>query len=405
MNISNRLRSIGPGAMVAAAFIGPGTVTTASVTGAKFGYALVWTIVFSIVATIILQEMSARLGIVSREGLGEALREQFNSPLLSTLSIALVVSAIGIGTAAYETGNILGGAAGLAGITGISAHIWGPVMGLCAAALLWTGRYKLIEKALVALVTLMAVSFLIDAILIGPNVNALAAGFIPSVPSGSTFLITGLIGTTVVGYNLFLHAGSVQERWSGPGELPESRADTILSILIGGVITIAILVTAAAAFPVGTDISDVSKMADQIRPLAGPYATALFSIGLFAAGFTSATTAPLAGAYATAGAFGWDTDLKSTKFRSVWIIVLLIGVVFSAFGYQPVQAIVFGQVTNGILLPIVALFLIYIMNDRDILGKYVNDTAQNVLGVVVTLVVVWLGLRTLYTVGQGLGVF
>jgi manganese transport protein len=405
MNIIDRLRSIGPGAMVAAAFIGPGTVTTASVTGAEFGYALVWTIVFSIVATIILQEMSARLGVVSRHGLGEALREQFDNQVLSVFSIALVVSAIGIGTAAYETGNILGGAAGLEGITGISAQIWGPVMGICAGALLWTGRYKLIEKALVALVGIMALSFLIDAIVIGPDLGALAMGFVPSVPEGSTFLITGLIGTTVVGYNLFLHAGSVQERWAGPDELPESRADTILSIVIGGLITIAILVTAAAAFPVGTEIDNVSRMAEQIEPLAGPYATVLFSIGLFAAGFTSATTAPLAGAYATAGAFGWDTDLKSTKFRAVWGSILLVGVVFSALGYEPVEAIVFAQVANGILLPIVALFLIYIMNDRDILGDYVNDTTQNVLGIAVTLVVVWLGVRALYTVGQDLGVF
>ncbi|WP_266080333.1 Nramp family divalent metal transporter [Haladaptatus caseinilyticus] len=404
MNIIDRLQSIGPGAMVAAAFIGPGTVTTASVTGAKFGYALVWTIVFSIIATIVLQEMSARLGVVSRRGLGEALKEQFDNPALSTISIALVVSAIGIGTAAYETGNILGGAAGLEGVTGISANIWGPLMGLCAGALLWTGRYKLIEKALVFLVGLMAVSFVIDAIIIGPDLGSLAMGFVPSVPEGSTFLITGLIGTTVVGYNLFLHAGSVQERWAGPDELGESRADTILSILIGGAITIAILVTAAAAFPVGTQISDVSQMAEQIEPLAGPQATFLFGIGLFAAGFTSATTAPLAGAYATAGALGWDTDLKSTKFRAVWGSILLIGIVFSGLGYSPVQAIVFAQVANGILLPIVALFLIYVMNDRDILGKYVNSTAQNVVGVVVTLIVVWLGLRSLYGVAQSLGV-
>ncbi|SIR85155.1 NRAMP (natural resistance-associated macrophage protein) metal ion transporters [Haladaptatus litoreus] len=405
MNIIDKIQSIGPGAMVAAAFIGPGTVTTASVTGAEFGYALVWTIVFSIVATIVLQEMSARLGVVSRNGLGEALKEQFDNPVLSTVSIALVVSAIGIGTAAYETGNILGGAAGLAGITGISANIWGPLMGLCAGALLWTGRYKLIEKALVGLVALMAVAFVINAILIGPDLNALAMGFVPSVPEGSIFLITGLIGTTVVGYNLFLHAGSVQERWAGPDELGESRADTILSILVGGGITIAILVTAAAVFPVGTEISDVSTMAEQIEPLAGTQATVLFSIGLFAAGFTSATTAPLAGAYATAGALGWDTDLKATKFRAVWGSILLIGIVFSGLGLQPVEAIVFAQVANGILLPIVAVFLIYVMNDRDILGEYVNSTAQNVIGVVVTLVVVWLGLRSLYGVGQSLGVF
>lgn len=402
MGIVERLRAIGPGAMVAAAFIGPGTVTTASVTGARFGYALIWTIAFSVVATIVLQEMSARLGLVTREGLGEALRNRFDNPMLRYASVALVVSAIGIGTAAYETGNILGGAAGLETVTGISASLWGPLMGLIAGALLWTGRYKLIERALVGLVAVMGISFLIDAILIGPNLGAIAAGFVPTVPEGSAFLITGLVGTTVVGYNLFLHASSVQERWSGPEDLGECRTDTIASIVVGGLITLSILVTAAAVFPVGTEISNVGTMAEQLEPIAGTYAKIFFSIGLFAAGFTSATTAPLAGAYATAGALGWDRDLTSTRFRAVWVTILGVGVIFSAVGFSPVRAILFAQVANGVLLPIIALFLILVMNDRTKLDTYVNSTVQNVLGGLVTLIVVWLGVRSLLSIA---GVF
>ncbi|WP_254546155.1 Nramp family divalent metal transporter [Halomarina pelagica] len=397
MKLIERLRAIGPGAMVAAAFIGPGTVTTASVTGARFGYALIWTIAFSVLATIVLQEMSARLGIVSREGLGEALRGRFDSPALQYASVALVVSAIGVGTAAYETGNILGGAAGLATVTGVSASVWGPIIGLAAAALLWTGRYELIERALVALVAIMGVSFLVDAILIGPDLGALAAGFVPSVPEGSLFLITGLIGTTVVGYNLFLHASSVQERWDGPEDLGACRTDTVLSIVVGGLITLSILVTAAAVFPAGTRIEDVGRMAEQLEPVAGTYAKVFFSVGLFAAGFTSATTAPLAGAYATAGALGWDADLTSTRFRAVWMSILGVGILFSALDYSPVEAILFAQVANGILLPIVAVFLILVMNDHATLGRYVNSTVQNALGAVVTLIVVWLGVRSLLT--------
>ncbi|WP_211086492.1 Nramp family divalent metal transporter [Halarchaeum nitratireducens] len=398
MNGIERLRSVGPGAMVAAAFIGPGTVTTASVTGARFGYALLWTIAFSIAATIVLQEMSARLGLVSREGLGEALRGQFDNPVPSYVSVALVVSAIGIGTAAYEAGNILGGAAGLATLSGIPATVWGPVMGLVAGALLFTGRYELIERVLVGLVALMAVAFVVDAILIGPDVGALVAGFAPRVPGDSLVLATGLIGTTVVGYNLFLHASNVQERWSGPSDLPDCRADTVLSIVVGGLITMAILVTAAAAFPRGTAISDVGVMAQQLEPLAGPWAKYLFSVGLFAAGFTSATTAPLAGAYATAGALGWETDIDSPRFRAIWGTIIAVGIVASLVGGSPVQVIVFAQVVNGILLPIVALFLIYAMNDRDVLGDYTNSAAGNVVGGLVTLVVVWLGVRTLLSV-------
>ncbi|WP_193308788.1 Nramp family divalent metal transporter [Halorubrum halophilum] len=398
MSITQRLEAIGPGAMVAAAFIGPGTVTTASVTGAEFGYALLWTIAFSIIATIVLQEMSARLGLVSGEGLGEALRERFDNQIVEYVSIFLVVGAIGVGTAAYEAGNILGGAAGLATITGVSSTVWGVLMGLVAGALLYTGRYKLIERALVGLVILMALSFIASAILIGPEPGAIAAGFVPSIPSGSLYLITGLIGTTIVGYNLFLHASNVQERWSGPEDLGHSRVDTVLSIAVGGLITLTIMVTAAAAFEPGTQINDVGQMAEQLRPLAGPYAEVFFSIGLFAAGFTSATTAPLAGAWATTGALGWNSDMQSSRFRAVWGTILGVGVLSVVLGGSPVQIIVFAQVVNGILLPIVALFLIYAMKQDDLLGEYTNGPVANVLGAIVTLIVVWLGLRTILSV-------
>lgn len=396
--VVERLRSIGPGAMVAAAFIGPGTVTTASVTGADYGYALVWTLVFSIVATIVLQEMSARLGLVTGEGLGEALPEQFENDVPQWASVALIVAAIGVGTAAYEAGNILGGAAGLEVLTGVSANVWGPLMGLVAGALLWTGKYEYIEKTLVGLVGVMVAAFVLDAIIVGPDWRALAAGFVPGIPEGSLYLVTGLIGTTVVGYNLFLHASSVNDRWDGPADLPESRVDTVLSIAVGGVITIAIIVTAAAAFPRGTELENVGRMGEQLEPLAGTYAKWLFSVGLFAAGFTSATTAPLAGAYATAGALGWEEDLTSTKFRAVWGTILGVGIVFSGLGYSPVEVILLAQVANGILLPIVAVFLIYVMNDEDTLGEYTNGTLSNTLGALVTLVVVWLGVRTLLSI-------
>ncbi|VTT86173.1 Manganese transport protein MntH [Halorubrum sp. DM2] len=398
MNITQHIKAVGPGAMVAAAFIGPGTVTTASVTGAEFGYALLWTLAFSIMATIVLQEMSARLGLVSGEGLGEALRERFDNKIIEYVSIFLVVGAIGVGTAAYEAGNILGGAAGLATITGISSTVWGVLMGAVAGGLLFTGRYKLIERALVGLVIVMALSFVASAILIGPDLGAIAGGFVPSIPSGSPYLITGLIGTTVVGYNLFLHASNVQERWSGPEDIGYSRIDTILSITVGGLITITIMVTAAAAFEPGTQISDIGRMAEQLQPLAGPYAKLFFSIGIFAAGFTSATTAPLAGAWATTGALGWDSDLQSTRFRAVWGTILSVGVLSVLLGGSPVQIIVFAQVLNGVLLPIVAIFLIYAMNQTDLLGKYTNGTVTNVLGVIVGIIVVGLGIRTLLSV-------
>ncbi|MDG5760764.1 Nramp family divalent metal transporter [Natronococcus sp. A-GB1] len=398
MGIVDRLKAIGPGALVAAAFVGPGTVTTASVIGAEYAYVLVWTIAFSILATMVLQEMSARLGLISREGLGEALRDEFSNPLAKWASVLLVVSAIGIGTAAFQTGNIVGGAAGLATITGVSENVWGPLIGIVAGALLWSGNYKLIERVFIGLVAVMGGAFLLNAIMVRPDLGALAGGLVPTIPEGSAYLIAGLVGTTVVGYNLFLHASTVQERWDGPDDLAECRTDTIGMIVVGGLITTAIVVTAAAVFPEGTTIADVGEMADQLEPVFGGYALTFFAIGLFAAGFTSAMSAPLAGAYATAGALGWERDLKSTRFRAIWVTILSVGVVFSAVGFDPVQVIVFAQVANGLLLPIIALFLIYAMNNTELLGEYTNSTLQNVLGGLVTLVVVGIGVQTLYDV-------
>ncbi len=251
MGVIDRLKAIGPGALVAAAFIGPGTVTTASVIGAEYAYLLVWTIAFSILATIVLQEMSARLGLITQEGLGEAFRDEFDNPVPQAITVTLVVSAIGIGTAAFQTGNIVGGAAGLSTITGINENVWGPVIGLVAAGLLWTGNYKLIERVFVGLVGIMGTAFLLNALMVRPDLGSLTGGLVPTVPEGSAYLIAGLVGTTVVGYNLFLHASTVQERWDGPEDLAECRADTIGMIVVGGIITTAIVVTAAAVFPAG----------------------------------------------------------------------------------------------------------------------------------------------------------
>ncbi len=395
-----KVKSVGPAAVVTAAFIGPGTVTTSSLAGASFGYSLIWAMVFSIFATIVLQEMAARLGIVTRMGLGEALREQFENPIAKYISIILVISAIGIGCAAYETGNILGGALGLEAITGISMNIWGPMMGIGAFILLYTGNYKIVEKALIGLVVLMSLTFITTAILVSPNWGEIFKGmFIPSIPKGSVFIVMALVGTTVVPYNLFLHASAVQERWKDASGLKESRTDIFVSIILGGLISIAVIITASAAFfGTGIAIGSAGDMAKQLEPLLGQWAKYFFALGLFSAGLSSSITAPLAAAYATAGALGWERNLRDKKFRIVWMFVLIIGIVFSGIGLKPISAIIFAQAANGILLPIIAIFLLYVMNNKKRLDQYVNKGITNLLGSIVVLVAIGLGLRSILKV-------
>ncbi len=401
-----RIRNLGPGLLVAAAFIGPGTVTTASVAGASTGYALLWALAFSIIATMVLQEMSARLGIVSREGLGEALRTTFDNVVVKAVAIILVVAAITVETAAFQTGNITGAALGLEAVTGITPQIWAVVVGVSAFVLLASGAYQLIERVLVALVIVMSVVFLLTAIIVRPNVGDILAGvFAPGVPSGSLVTVVALIGTTVVTYNFFLHASSVQEKWpeSVPTDeaLAESRFDTIASIALGGLITLAIIVTGAAAFfGTSTKIESAGQMAQQLEPLLGPAAKVFFAIGIFSAGLTSSITAPLAAAYATSGAFGWGRDLRSWRFRAVWAVVLVFGTTLAALGTSPVQIIVFAQAANGILLPLIAIFLLIVMNRSDLLGDFKNGIVGNALGAIVVLVASGLGVWTLITVFQ-----
>ncbi|ERJ18809.1 Manganese transport protein mntH1 [Salinisphaera shabanensis E1L3A] len=399
-----RLQQFGPGLLVAAAFIGPGTVTTASVAGAETGYALLWALVFSIFATLVLQEMSARLGIVARLGLGEALRQSFDSPLLRWAVIVLVVVAIGFGTAAFETGNITGAALGLETIAGLSTRVWALIVGAAALALLATGHYKLIERVLVALVLTMSVVFILTAIIVRPDIGAILAGiFTPSLPQGSVLTLIALVGTTVVTYNFFLHSAAVQDKWprdvSTERALTESRLDSGLSIALGGLITLAIVITAAAAFfNSETAIEDAGQMASQLEPLLGPAAKWFFAIGLFAAGMTSSVTAPLAAAYAVSGALGVKPDLASHRFRAIWAAIIVIGMGFAWFGTKPVQAIVIAQAANGILLPLIAVFLLVVMNRRDLLGEHRNGLVGNLLGAFVVVVATGLGLYTLLSV-------
>lgn len=393
-----RFRAIGPGALTAAAFIGPGTVTTATLAGAGYGYALAWTLVFATVAAIILQETAARLGVVSRLGLGEAVMRRFeDSPSIKWAAAALIVSALFIGNAAYEGGNIAGAVLGVeAAAPGLAsrATIAGALASL-AGVILLLGGYRLIEKVLIGAVILMTLAFAAALFIIGPDWGALFKGAaIPSIPAGAFPIVLGLIGTTIVPYNLFLHAAAARKRWQGAEGLAEARFDARLSIGMGGVVSILVLSTAAASlFGSGLEITNAGDMARQLEPAFGADATYLLAVGLFAAGLSSAITAPLATGFAAAELFGFESDPSAPAFRIVAGSVLLVGALVAVTGTRPVEVILFAQIANGVLLPVIAVFLLYAANNRKLLGDHANGMLANLGGVLVTLIAAGLGIR------------
>nr|WP_256260032.1 Nramp family divalent metal transporter [Winogradskyella luteola] len=398
-------KNIGPGPLVAAAFIGPGTVTVCTLAGVNFGYALLWAMVLSVFATMVLQEMAARLGIVSQKGLSEVIREEIKNPITRGLAIILILSAIVVGNAAYEAGNISGGALGIQTIFGNPKIAIGNsdfallpiIIGAIAFVILYIGNYKVLEKTLVSLVILMSLAFLTTAIITKPNLLEIFKGMVvPKISEKSVLTIIGLIGTTVVPYNLFLHASLAKTKWREQSDLHHARKDTIIAVVLGGIVSMCIIVS-ASAIP-SQNISNAADLAKGLEPLFGINAKYFLSIGLFAAGITSAITAPLAAAYVASGCLGWKTNLKSARFRAVWIFILGLGVLFSSMGFKSIEIIKFAQIANGLLLPVIAGFLLWIVNKSSVLGTYKNSKLQNILGILILIITIFLGVKGILSV-------
>ncbi|WP_062060263.1 Nramp family divalent metal transporter [Aquimarina longa] len=399
--------NIGPGTWVTAAFIGPGTVTVCTLAGVQFGYSLLWALVLSIISCIVLQEMAARLGVVTQRGLSEVLKSQFDNKIIRGILIALILSAIFIGNAAYEAGNISGGVLGIStilesteGVSSIPKGYLSMGIGIIAFILLYIGNYKVLERSLIVLVLLMSIAFIVTAIVTKPDISMLFKGFVPDFSVDNVLTIVGLIGTTVVPYNLFLHASIVSEKWKSTEDLPEAKKDTIVAIILGGVVSMAIIVAGAAIQE--TEVNNAADLAKGLEPVFGSVAKYVLSIGLFAAGITSAITAPLAAAYVVKGCLGWKKGLKSKSFRAVWMFILLLGVIFSSLDIKSIVIIRFAQIANGLLLPVIATFLLWVMNQQNILGKYTNTWRQNLIGVFILIITCFLGFKGIWKVIQSL---
>ena len=410
-----RIKNVGPGALVAAAFIGPGTVTSCSVSGATAGYTLLWAMLLSVISVIIMQSMAARLGIISGMGLGEALRTKFTGTGARILIAILVIAAVFVGNIAYETGNLTGSILGIQAAVPATANptakiVLALVLGGIAFFLLFSGNYQRVENILTALVVIMGVIFLICAFAAKPDWSAVLSGLFGfKVPDGGDWMtVAALMGTTVVPYNIYLHAASASTKWGKADDkadaIANSRFDSVLSIGLGGIISMAIIICASATIhATGGTISSGADMAKALTPLLGNWATVIFGIGLFAAGISSALTAPLAAAFASSGILGWGEDMKKGRFKVFWIIVLAFGIFATCtLGASPTEIILFAQAANALLLPITGILLLIVANDTAIMKEYKNKTWFNVLVVLVIAVFVFIAARNMRAFISGL---
>ncbi|MBV5104476.1 Nramp family divalent metal transporter [Mammaliicoccus sciuri] len=385
----------GPGMIITASFVGPGTVTTMTQGGAGFGYSLLWAVVFSIIATIALQEMVARLALVTNEGLGEAIRDIFNQKLLKLITVWFSMIAVAVGCAAYISGDLLGTSLGASYLLGIPENYIAPVIGIVILLIGLSGSYGLIEKVMTVLVLIMGVIFITTVIVIQPDFGAVLKGaFIPSIPNGSLLTIIALIGTTVVPYNFFIHASSIHERFNGIKDLRIVRIDTIVAIGLGGLISAAILITAGTLIH-GKEVTSLVELSEPLKPVLGDFAPIFMSVGLFSAGLSSAIASPMGAAATISSCLRWKGGVKSKKYRLVFAIVIFIGIITSSLGFEPLEVLLIAQALNGIILPLIAILIFVILNKKNMMGKFANGIVLNIIGIFVVLVVSFLGVYSL----------
>ncbi len=383
----SRLTSIFFWSVISAAFIGPGTLATASAAGATFEFALIWALMFATIACIVLQEMAARISIITRLDLGKTMIENSKS----RVGVILVAFSVILGCAAYQAGNILGAIAGLELLTNISLTLLTLFVGLVAGLLLWFGSIKQIAQTLGVVVAVMGILFVIVALRIDVMMPSLLKGsFIPSIPPGSEWLILGLIGTTIVPYNLFLGSGIGQGQ-----SIKDMRFGLVISILLGGLVSIAILI-------VGTKMEEKASFATLAAVMGdnlGSWAKVMMAIGLFAAGLTSSITSPLAAAVIGKSIFDRDNQWnhKTRGYRIFWLGVLITGLLFGIMDVKPLPIIIAAQALNGLILPLIAFIIIIKANDIEMLNKeHINSLGLNILAIIILNLTFIIGLNNVF---------
>ncbi len=378
------LSSVVVWSVISAAFIGPGTVTTAVTAGSNYGLSLLWTVTFATFGCIVLQELSARITIASGLTFGESLLKKFG-PRHGKILQWLVGGSVILGCAAYEAGNILGAVAGLNLLTGAPGWLLTILVTIASAFILWVRGKDWLSNLMMLLVVIMGVAFAALAFSQEFSIAELAVStFTPTIPTGSEIVVLGLIGTTIVPYNIFIGAGISKGQ-----TIPLMRLGLVISVAIGGAITAAILIAGISI----DGFTSFGELAEAMRAQVGTWGMYALGLGLFAAGFSSAITSPFASSLIATTVFGLTSQWK---IRLVWAIVLLTGFAFGISGVKPVPVILAVQALNGLILPLITMYLIIIVNDRDIVPREkAHGSRYNIILMIILFAVVMIGLSNI----------
>ncbi len=400
INLKSRLKSImiflaivGPGIITANADNDAGGIATFSLAGSRFGYSLLWSLVPITISLIVIQEMAARMGAVTGKGLADLIREEFGVKTIFFIMTLLVIA--NAGTTAAEFAGI----AAAGEILGVSKYIAVPIGAILVWLLVVKGTYRIVEKIFFVSIAFYG-SYILSALMI-PGLDwgkAVAALAVPSFQMSAPYviLLIALIGTNITPWMQFYLQSSVAEKGIKARDYKYSKWDVIVGCITTDVISFFVIVaTAATLFKAGIIVENAGDAAVALAPLAGKYATTLFSFGLLNAALLGATILPLTTAYHVCEGLGWDAGLDkklkdAPQFYALFTATLLFGVAVVLIPGAPLMRIMFfSQVLNGVLLPFILYFMLRLINDKAIMGKYVNGAIFNAVawGTAVCLII------------------
>jgi len=376
------LAVLGPGVISGFAGNEAGGVTTYTSVGAEFGYSMLWLLLIASAGLAIVQEMCVRMGITTGQGLSDLIRERFGVRWTIVAMVTLLVA---------NGSNVVAEYAGIAAsleLLGIPRIVSVPV----SAVLIWTlvvfFSYRFVERALFVLI-LAFVAYPISAVILQPNWTAVLGGFAPGVPQGNSALVfaLALVGTTITPYLLFYMQASVVDKGVDRENLGYARMDVYLGAALAGIFAFFIIVVAGTVlFPAGIHVTSADEAAQALVPLAGIRAGLLFGMGLFGASLLGAVVMPLSTSYAICEAFGWESGIsknfrEAPVFMSLFTLLLVLGgLIVLIPGISLVPLIIAAQIANGLLLPIILVFIMVLANDRGIMGPDVNRRPGRILG-------------------------
>ena len=377
------LSVIGPGIITGSVDNDAGGITTYSVAGANYGYRLLWTLLPSFIALLTVQEMNARMGIVTGKGLADLIRENFGVRITFYIFAFLLVADIG------NTATEFAGVAGSLMVFNVDKNISVPLAAIAVWVLVVKGDYKISEKVFL-LFSVFLLSYIVSAVLAKPNWGEIGEAMLkPTIQMDNAYIITmlGLVGTTVAPWMQFYMQSSVIEKGIKIADYKYTIWDVVVGCIVTVVVAFFIIVSCAATLHVnGVTINEAKDAALSLKPFAGALAGEVFAFGLFVASVFSAAILPLAASFYICEAFGFEAGInkkfsEAPQFYSLFTFIILIAVGIILIPNAPLIAItLWTQVLNAILLPVVLICMMIIINKEEIMGEYVNKRYQNIIG-------------------------